>query len=281
MPIRPSTEAETLLVLKPERGWRSLGVSELWEARELVYFLTWRDLKVRYKQTVLGASWAILQPFGAMVVFSVIFGQLLGVPSDDVPYPVFSLAALVPWTFFSNGVTLAANSLVSSQRLVTKVYFPRLAIPLAGVLGGLVDLALAFLVLLGVMTFYELMPDARVLALPFFILLALAAAVGAGLWLSALNVRYRDVRYAVPFLLQFWLFVTPVVYSTTLLPEGWRWLYALNPMAAVVEGFRYALLGTDALSPVILTASVGSALMMLFTGALYFRRVEATFADVI
>ena len=273
--------AGPLLVLRAQRGWRPLGLRELWQARELIYFLAWRDLKVRYKQTVLGATWAILQPVAGMVVFSVIFGRLVGVPSDDVPYPVFSLAALVPWTFFSNGVTQAANSLVGSRSLITRVYFPRLAVPLASVLAGLVDLAVAFVVLVATLAAFRLIPDARLLALPLFVLLAIVTALGAGLWLAALNVRYRDVRYAVPFLLQFWLFVTPVVYSTTLLPPAWRWVYALNPMTGVVEGFRYALLGTGALSAAVLAVSVAAALIVLVTGVLYFRRVESSFADVI
>jgi lipopolysaccharide transport system permease protein len=255
---------------------------ELWAYRELLYFLVWRDVKVRYKQTGLGVAWAVLQPLLTMVVFSLFFGRLAGVPSDGVPYPVFSLAALVPWTFFSYGLTQSANSVVADQQLITKVYFPRLAIPAATVLSGLVDFVLAFALLLGIMLYYDVAPTPNALwALPPLLLLALVTALGAGLWLSALNVQYRDVRYMVPFLAQLWLFATPIAYPSSLLEEPWRTAYGINPMAGVVEGFRWALLGTDTAPGPIIAASTLAAFLLLIGGVFYFRRVEDSFADVI
>ena len=267
--------------IRPSRGWVALGLRELWEYRELLWFLVWRDIKVRYKQTALGASWAILQPIATMVVFSLFFGRLAGIPSDGLPYPIFSFAALVPWTFFSQGLSQSANSLVGSQNLITKVYFPRLAIPIATVLAGLVDFALAFLVLIVMMLGYGIVPGPEVLALPPLLLLALVTALGAGLWLSALNVQFRDVRYVVPFLTQLWLFLTPIAYPSSLLEEPWRTVYGLNPMAGVVEGFRWALLGTPEPPGPMLAASVLAAFALLASGAFYFRRMEKTFADVV
>jgi lipopolysaccharide transport system permease protein len=267
--------------IRPSRGWVALGLRELWEYRELLWFLVWRDIKVRYKQTVLGASWAILQPIATMVVFSLFFGRLAGIPSDGLPYPIFSFAALVPWTFFSQGLGQSANSLVGSQNLITKVYFPRLAIPIATVLAGLVDFALAFLVLIIMMLAYGIVPGPEILALPPLLLLALVTALGAGLWLSALNVQFRDVRYVVPFLTQLWLFLTPIAYPSSLLEEPWRTVYGLNPMAGVVEGFRWALLGTPEPPGPMLAASVVAALALMASGAFYFRRMEKTFADVV
>lgn len=269
------------LHIAPSKGWVSLKLSELWEYRELLYFLIWRDIKVRYKQTALGAAWAIIQPFFTMVVFSLFFGKLAKMPSDGIPYPIFSFAALVPWTFFANGLGQASNSLVGSANLITKVYFPRLAIPIASVLSGIVDLALAFLVLLGMMIFYGIMPTLNVLWLPLFVLLALIASLGVGLWLSALNVEYRDVRYVVPFITQLWLFATPIAYPSSLLTEPWRTLYGLNPMVGVVEGFRWALLGTKTAPGPIIAVSSTAAMVILVTGAFYFRRMEKTFADII
>lgn len=267
--------------IRPSRGWVALGLRELWEYRELLWFLVWRDVKVRYKQTVLGAGWAILQPVATMVVFSLFFGRLAGVPSDGLPYPIFSFAGLVPWSFFSQGLSQSANSLVGSHNLITKVYFPRLAIPISTVLAGLVDFALAFLVLLVMMLAYGIVPGPEVLALAPLLLLALVTALGAGLWLSALNVQFRDVRYIVPFLTQLWLFLTPIAYPSSLLGEPWRTVYGLNPMAGVVEGFRWALLGTGEPPGAMLAASVLAALALLASGAFYFRRTERTFADVI
>jgi lipopolysaccharide transport system permease protein len=265
----------------PSKGWASLRLGEVWAYRELMFFLAWRDVKVRYKQTVLGAGWAILQPFLTMVVFTIFFGNLARIPSEGVPYPVFSYAALVPWTFFANGVSNSSNGLVGNANLITKVYFPRLVIPVAQVIAGLVDFVLAFLVLIGMMLFYGIRPTAQILALPLFLALALAAALGVGFWLSALNVEFRDVRYVVPFLTQLWLFITPVVYPSHLLHQPWQTLYALNPMVAVTEGFRWSLLGTQTdLMPMVLISSL-SALAILLGGALYFRRMERTFADVV
>jgi lipopolysaccharide transport system permease protein len=269
------------LHIAPSKGWVSLKLNELWEYRELLHFLIWRDIKVRYKQTALGALWAIIQPFFTMVVFSLFFGRLAKVPSDGIPYPIFSFAALVPWTFFTNGLTQSSNSLVGSANLITKVYFPRLAIPIAAVLSGIVDFLLAFVVLLAMMLYYGMMPTMNVLWLPLFLLLALITSLGVGLWLSALNVEYRDVRYVVPFVAQFWLFVTPIAYPSSLLPEPWRTLYGLNPMVGVVEGFRWALLGSKtAPGPMIAVSSV-AALLILVSGAFYFRRMEKTFADIV
>ncbi len=267
--------------LKPSRGWTSLNLRELWEYRELLYFLVWRDIKVRYKQTLLGAAWAIIQPFLTMVVFSLFFGNLARVPSDGVPYPLFAYVGLVPWVFFANGLTLSSNSLVGSAHLITKVYFPRLAIPISTVLSGIVDFVLAFIVLLGMMVFFGVFPTWNIIFLPVFLLLALTTSLGVGLWLSALNVQFRDVRYIVPFLTQFWLFATPIAYPGSLLSEPWRTLYALNPMVGVVEGFRWALLGTNTGPGLMILVSSLAACALLVSGALYFRRMERTFADVV
>jgi lipopolysaccharide transport system permease protein len=253
----------------------------LWEYRELLYFLIWRDIKVRYKQTVLGAMWAIIQPFFTMVVFSIFFGKLAKVPSDGIPYPIFSYAALVPWSFFAQGLTAGSNSLVNSANLIKKIYFPRLAIPIASVLAGLVDFVLAFLVLLLMMLYYGIAPTINMLWLPFFLLLALVTSLGTTFWLSSMNVQFRDVRYLVPFLTQFWLFATPIAYPSSLLSEPWRTLYGINPMAGVVEGFRWALLGTDTAPWPIVMISSCVALFLLITGAFYFRRTEKSFADVV
>lgn len=268
-------------IVKPSKGWVSLKLGELREYRELIYFLTWRDIKVRYKQTVLGAAWAIIQPFFTMVVFSLFFGKLAKVPSDGLPYPIFAYAALVPWTFFANGLSQSSNSLVGNANLIKKVYFPRLVVPFSSVISGLVDFVLAFIVLIGMMLVYGIFPTINIVWLPFLLLLTLVSALGVGLWLSALNVQYRDVRYTVPFLTQFWLFATPIAYPSSLLSEPWRTLYGINPMVGVVEGFRWALLGTDsAPGPIILVSSL-VALALLVGGCFYFRRMERTFADVI
>jgi lipopolysaccharide transport system permease protein len=270
-----------VIVVKPSRGWVSLKLNELWHYRELLYFLTWRDIKVRYKQTVLGAAWAIIQPFFTMVVFSLFFGRLAKIPSDGIPYPIFAYAALVPWTFFASGLNQSANSLVGDANLIKKVYFPRLAIPISSVISGGLDFVLAFIVLLGMMLFYGIFPAVNIIWLPFLLLLTLITSLGTGLWLSALNVQFRDVRYTVPFLTQFWLFATPIAYPSSLLPEPWRTLYGINPMVGVVEGFRWALLGTDtAPGPIIIVSSL-VALALLIGGAYYFRRLEKSFADVV
>ena len=268
--------------IEPSKGWVSLKLNELWEYRELLYFLTWRDIKVRYKQTVLGAAWAIIQPFFTMVVFSLFFGKLAQVPSDGIPYPIFSYAALVPWTFFARGLTQASNSLVGGANIIKKVYFPRLAMPVSTVLGGVVDFCLAFVVLLGMMAFYAIVPTINILWLPFFLLLALITSLGTSLWLSAMNVQFRDVRYMVPFITQVWLFVTPIAYPSSLIENPWlRMLYGLNPMVGVVEGFRWALLGTDTAPGPIIIVSSFAAVVLLVSGAFYFRRMEKTFADVV
>jgi lipopolysaccharide transport system permease protein len=276
----PARDGGRVLVLRPSTGWVPLRLRDLWEYRELLYFLTWRDIKVRYKQTALGATWAIIQPFFTMVVFSVFFGRLAKLPSEGVPYPIFTYCALVPWTYFATALTQSSNSLVDQARLITKVYFPRLLVPAAAVVGGLVDLAISFVVLLGMLLYYGIVPGPAVLLLPLFALLAALTALATGLWLSALNVQYRDVRYTIPFLVQFWLFVTPVAYTATLVPERWRTLYALNPMTGVVEGFRWALLGRREAPGPMLAASVASVVLLLIGGLFYFRRMERRFADV-
>ena len=276
----PTEDAEWTTVIRPSRGWVSLQIRDLWTYRDLVFFLAWRDISVRYKQTVLGASWAIIQPFFSMVIFSIFFGGLAQISSDGVPYPVFSYAALLPWTFFANALTESSNSLVGNANLLSKVYFPRLVIPLASTLGGIVDFGIAFIVLLLMMLFFGIVPTAAVIVLPLLLLLAFVTALGVGLWLSALNVEYRDVRYTVPFLVQALMFASPVVYSSTLLEEPWRTLYGINPMVGVIEGFRWALLGTTPPGPMILVSAV-AALALLISGAMYFRRMEKTFADVV
>jgi lipopolysaccharide transport system permease protein len=277
----PKFELPTLRIA-PSKGWVPLKLKDLWEYRELLYFLVWRDIKVRYKQTALGATWAIIQPFFTMVVFSIFFGHLAKVPSDGIPYPLFSFAALVPWTFFANGLSQSSNSLVGSGTLITKVYFPRLIIPLAAVFSGIVDFVLAFIVLLGMMVYYGLFPATiNVLWLPLFLLLALTTSLGVGLWLSALNVEYRDVRYIVPFITQFWMLATPIGYPSSLLQQPWRTLYGLNPMVGVAEGFRWALLGTSTAPGPIIAVSSAAAVLILVTGAFYFRRMEKTFADIV
>ena len=267
--------------IRPEQGIAPLGLRELWEYRELLYFLAWRDIKVRYKQTVLGAAWAIIQPFFMMVVFSLFFGRLAHVPSDGLPYPIFAYCALLPWQLFAHSLSESSNSLVANERLITKVYFPRLLVPISSVLGGLVDFAIAFVILLLMMAWYGIRPTWAVVALPGFILLAIASALGAGLWLSALNVRYRDVRYTLAFLIQIWLLATPVAYPSSLIPGRWRALYGLNPMAGVVEGFRWALLGKGEAPGALLAVSIVVVVLILIGGLYYFRRMEAEFADVV
>jgi lipopolysaccharide transport system permease protein len=274
-------ESSQVVVIQPSEGWVPLDLKGLWQYRELLYFLCWRDIKVRYKQTVLGAAWAIIQPFFTMVVFSLFFGRLAKIPSDGLPYTVFCYAALVPWTFFANGLSQASDSLVSNSNLIKKVYFPRLVIPIATVLSGIVDFVLAFLVLLGMMFYYGLTPTIHILLLPIFLLLALVTALGVALWLSAMNVQFRDVRYVIPFVVQFWLFATPIAYPSSLLSEPWRTFYGINPMVGVVEGFRWALLGTHAgLSLMSLVSSI-TAVVILITGLFYFRRMEKSFADTV
>jgi lipopolysaccharide transport system permease protein len=255
-------------------------LAELWKYRELVFFLVWRDVKVRYKQTVLGVAWALFQPLSTMLVFSLFFGRLARMPSDGLPYPVFALAGLVPWMFFSFGLNEAANSLVASRHLITKVYFPRLAVPLAPVLAGLVDFAIALVLLFLVMGWYDIVPGARAFLVLPFVILVFMTALGVGFWLAALNVQYRDVRYLLPSLTQLWLFATPIAYPSSLLPSEWHTLYGLNPMAGAVAGFRWALLGTEAHGPMV-AVSLTTALTLLVGGLIYFRRMERVFADVV
>lgn len=267
--------------IEPSKGWIPLRLSELWEYRELMVFIAWRDIQVRYKQTLLGVTWAIIQPVLTMVVFSIFFGKLAKMPSDGLPYPIFAFAALVPWTFFVNGLTHSASSLVGAQNLIKKVYFPRMIMPIASVIGGLVDLLIALTILVLMMVGYGMVPTANVVWLPAFLLLTIITSLGTGFWLSALNVEYRDVRYIVPFLTQFWMYATPIAYPSSLLSEPWRTLYGLNPMAGVVEGFRWALLGSGSAPGPMLIASTAVGFALLFSGAYYFRRMERNFADVV
>ncbi len=269
------------VLIRPNRGLFDLELREVWAYRDLLYFLVWRDVKVRYKQTVIGAGWAILQPLLTMAVFTVIFGKLARIPSDGVPYPVFVFAALLPWTYFSQAVSLSGVSLVAEARLIQKVYFSRLIIPLAAAVAPLVDVAAAFLVLLGMMAWYGMAPTWGVVFLPLFLLMALLTAVAAALWLSALNVRYRDVRHTIPFLTQFWLFASPVAYPASLVPERWRLLYSLNPMVGVIEGFRWALLGTDQPDFAAIAVSAAVVMLVFMSGLLYFKHMERTLADVV
>jgi lipopolysaccharide transport system permease protein len=269
-------------IIKPSRGWRSVNLRELWRYRELIYFLVWRDVKVRYKQTLLGAAWAILKPFLSMVIFSVIFAGLANLETDGAPPPIFYYAGLLPWVLFQDGVTKAGSSLVIGSSLITKVYFPRLSIPLASVVAGIVDFGLAFLVLIAMMVYYGVRPTAALWTLPLFLLLALITALGVGLWLSALNVSYRDIGYITPFLMQAWLYASPVVYSTSIIPAGFAQIaFGLNPMAGVVQGFRWAIIGGAPPPAGLFALSVGVSIILLISGVLYFRRTERTFADVV
>jgi lipopolysaccharide transport system permease protein len=268
-------------VIQPSSGWVSLRLRELWEYRELLYFLTWREVKVRYKQTVMGAAWAIIQPLFTMVIFSLFFGRLAKVPSDRIPYPLFCLAGLVPWMFFANGLSQASSSLVTSSNLISKVYFPRLTLPISAVLSGAIDFVISSALLAGMMIYYRQVLTPRCMYLPLFFLLAFVSALGVSLWLSALNVEYRDVRYVIPFLSQLWMFATPIAYPSSLLHEPWRAVYGVNPMAGVVEGFRWALVGADTAPGPMIIASICAALLLLIGGAFYFRRMEKTFADVV
>ncbi len=258
----------------------SLGMKELWDYRGLIYFLVWRDIKVRYKQTVMGASWALLQPFFTMVIFSLFFGKLAQVPSDGIPYPIFSYAALVPWMFFANGLQNSSNSLVSNVEMLKKVYFPRLTMPLSAIIAGLLDFGIAFGLLLVMMLYFHIIPNTNIIWIPFFLLLAVITVFGAGFWLSALNVQYRDVRYIVPFLVQAWMFATPIAYPSSLVPEPWRALFGINPMAGVIEGFRWALLGVDTRPSPIILVSFFVSVALFISGMYYFRKMEKTFADV-
>lgn len=270
------------IIIKPPSGWSALDLHDLWIYRELIFFMTWRDLKVRYKQTLLGASWAVLKPFLNMVVFTIFFGGLAKVPSEGVPYPIFSFAALLPWELFSNALSISSRSLVQNRHMITKIYFPRVILPLSSTLSGVVDFLIAFVILLAMMAFYRIQPTLNMLTLPLFLLLAIVAALGVGLWLSALNVLYRDIGYITPFLTQFWLFITPIVYPTSMIPEQWRVLYSLNPMTGVVEGFRWAILGTQQGAPgLTLYISIAVSVVLLVSGMYYFKRMERHFSDLV
>lgn len=279
---RQISEAEDLVTfLKPAKGWLSIDFKELWRYRELIYFLTWRDIKVRYKQAVLGIAWAVLQPLMTMVIFTVIFGTLLKTPSQGIPYPLFSLTALLPWQLFASALQRSSTSLVGNANLLTKIYFPRLAIPMASIFAALVDFLISFVVLIGVMIYYRYMPGWNALWVPLLVLLALLTALAVGLWLSALNVQYRDIQQIVPFLVQVWMYASPIVYPIETIPEGvWRWLYSLNPMVGVIQGFRWALLGGTP-PDLTLVISVAMVLILLVSGLYYFRRMEKTFADIV
>jgi lipopolysaccharide transport system permease protein len=274
-----ASEART--IIQPSRGWRALDVRELWRFRELVYFLALRDIKVRYKQTALGVAWVLLQPLLAMGIFSIIFGGIARLPSEGVPYPLFVVAGLVPWFYFANATSGASGSVVGNTQLISKVYFPRLVIPLAAVLANLVDLSVGLGLVIALLVGFGLAPGVQILALPLLVLLVVLTALGVSVWLSALDVQYRDVRYAVPFFIQVWLFATPVIYPASQVPEAWRPLIALNPMAGVIEAFRWALLGSAQPPVALLGTSVAVVAALLASGLLYFRRMERTFADVI
>jgi len=277
--------AHPTTVIESQQGWNRFGLKEIWAYRELLYFLVWRDVKVRYKQTALGVAWIILQPLISMVIFTVLFGYLLKVPSGGVPYPVFVYTGLLPWNYFANSLNRSSTSIVNNSNLITKVYFPRMVIPLSGILGGLVDFSISFLILLGLMVVYKIYPTSNVIMLPAFMLLAMGTSLGFGLWLSALNVRYRDINHLVPFIIQIWMYITPVIYPVTIIPEQLRFILALNPMTGVVEGFRWALLGeqlVDAQPPsTLFFVSILITLIVLVSGAIFFRHTENTFADII
>lgn len=279
--LTTKTQPEDVLILRPTSGWSALNLRDLWKYRELIYFLTWRDIKVRYKQTILGASWAVIQPVVNMVVLTIIFGKLANMSTEGIPRPIFTFTALLPWGLFSKALSDAGRSMLSNRSMITKIYFPRLIIPLSSVMSGVVDFGIQFLVLIGMMVFYKFVPTINIWTLPFFLLLSLVTALGFGLWLSALNVLYRDVGYILPFLTQIWLLLTPVAYSANEVPDQWRLIYALNPMVGVVEGFRWALLGTANTPGPILIVSSAISLLLLVSGMYYFRRMERTFADMV
>jgi lipopolysaccharide transport system permease protein len=277
-----SLPAPTLIQhIGPRRGYFQMDFRELWLYRELLYFLVWRDVKVRYKQTVIGATWAILQPFLTMVVFTWFFGKLAKMPSGGLPYPIFYYSALLPWIYFATALQTATNTVVDHQNVITKVYFPRIFLPLSAVVSGLVDFAVSFLFLIGMMVYYHIRPGTVVLFVPLFVLLEIITALGAGLWLSGLNALYRDVRYVMPFIIQFWLFASPVAYPSSLVPQKWRWLYGLNPMAGVIEGFRWSLTGHGEAPGRMMLASAAVVIVVLVSGLVYFQKIEGTIADFV
>jgi len=270
-----------LTIINASQPWLVLNLSELFAYRELLYFFVWRDIKVRYKQTVIGAGWAVIQPFMTMVVFTLFFGRLAKVPSGGLPYPVFYYVALLPWMYFSNALTAATNTVVENQRIITKVFFPRLILPISSILPGLVDFGIAFLVLVGMMVYYKIHLTAAVFWFPFFLLLAMATALGVGLWLSALNALYRDIKYVLPFLIQFWMFASPVAYPSSLVPERWRWVYGLNPMAGVIDGFRWSLTGQAFPSMTLISVSTIAVLILLAGGLFFFQKIQGTIVDLV
>jgi len=272
---------EVEMTIGPAKGWLDLNLRELWEYRELLYFFVWRDLKVRYKQTAIGAAWAVLQPLMTMLVFSLFFGALAHIPSNGLPYPIFYFSALLPWIYFAGALQNATNTIVEHQRVITKVFFPRLLLPLSAVISGLVDFLAGFVVLIAMLFYYRIVPHGAIVWLPLFLLLAVLTALGAGLWLSALNAIYRDVRYVLPFLVQFWMFASPVAYPSSLIPQRWRWLYSLNPMTGVIEGFRWALTGAARPPTGLLVASAVAVTLVLGCGVAYFQKMESTIADVV
>lgn len=282
MDNQPQLPEEPIVVIEPRGSWSALNLREVWAYRELLYFLTWRDVKVRYKQTFLGVAWAIIQPVFTMVIFTLFFGQLAGLQSrtGGIPYPLFAYAGLLPWTFFSNSLTASGNSLVGSANLITKVYFPRIIVPTAAVAAGLLDLGIAFSIVVVLMVYYQVPPSLNLLMLPALVLLITALATAVGMWFSALNVKYRDIRFALPFLIQLWMFVSPIIYPATILPERWRWLLELNPLTGIIEGFRSALFGRP-FNWTALSISAGITLVALIYAAYSFKRVERRFADII
>jgi lipopolysaccharide transport system permease protein len=265
----------------PPRGWFELNLREMWNYRELLYFFVWRDLKIRYKQTAIGVGWVVLQPLMAMLLFTVFFGRLAKMPSEGLPYPVFYYTGLLPWLYFSASLTHATNTVVEHERVITKVYFPKMFLPFSAVLSGLVDFGIGFVLLMGLMLYYHLIPTIATLLVPIFLLLAVMTALAVGLWLSALNAIYRDVRYVIPFLVQFWLFASPVVYPSTVVPANWRWLYGLNPMAGVVEGFRWAVTGRGKAPGVLVLVSATTVLLLFLGGVVYFKKMESKIADTV
>jgi len=281
LPMKREVQELPVIRIEPAAGWLELNLAEVWQHRELLYFFVWRDIKVRYKQTLIGAGWAILQPLLTMATFTLFFGKLAKIPSDGIPYPVFFYSAILPWTYFAGALSGATNAVVENQRVITKVYFPRLILPFSSVLSGLVDFLIGFVLLVVMMAYYGVGQGLALLWLPLFLLLATATALGAGLWLAAWNAKYRDVRYAIPFLVQLWMFASPVAYPSSLIPEQWRWLYGINPMAGVIEGFRWALTGQGTAPGPLLLASACAVVVLLAGGLAYFQRIEGTIADVV
>lgn len=268
-------------IIKASDSLLNLNLTEVWEYRELLMMFVWRDITVRYKQSIVGIGWAVIQPVMTMVVFSIIFGHLANLPSDGIPYPIYTFCALLPWNYFARSLTDSSDSLVSSSHLITKVYFPRLILPLSKVLAGFVDFAIAFTILILLMVWYQILPSYGVFLLPLFILIAILSAFGIGLWLTALNVKYRDIKFVVPFVVQLWMYSSPVAYSISLIPANWQWLYGLNPMVGVIEGFRWALLGKDAPNILMMSVSTSIILLIFMGGVFYFRFMEKNFPDII